>query len=104
MPSSTPKVSVYLITFNQAQFIAKALESVLMQKTVFDYEIVVGDDCSTDGTIEILKSYQQRHPQKLKLVLHNENVGMMRNALDVLANCTGEYIACLEGDDYWTDP
>jgi glycosyltransferase involved in cell wall biosynthesis len=104
MPSSTPKVSVYLITFNQAQFIAKALESVLMQKTAFDYEIVVGDDCSTDGTIEILKSYQQRHAQKIKLVLHGENVGMMRNALDVLANCTGEYIACLEGDDYWTDP
>ncbi len=98
------KVSVYLITFNQAQFIAKALESVLAQKTAFDYEIVVGDDCSTDGTTEILKAYQKRHRGKIRLILHDENVGMMRNALDVLEGCGGEYIACLEGDDYWTDP
>jgi glycosyltransferase involved in cell wall biosynthesis len=98
------KISVFLITFNQAQFVAEALESVLMQQATFDYEVVIADDCSTDGTIEILKDYHKRHPKRIKLILHQKNVGMARNALEVLESCAGEYVACLEGNDYWTDP
>jgi glycosyltransferase involved in cell wall biosynthesis len=99
-----PRLSVYVITFNQAEFVSKALDSVLMQRTTFDYEIIVGDDCSTDGTIEILKEYQTRFPGRIKPLFHEKNVGMMRNAMDTLQKCSGEYVACLEGDDYWTDP
>jgi glycosyltransferase involved in cell wall biosynthesis len=101
--SSNPKLSVEMITFNHAEFIAKALDSVLMQRVHFEYEIVIGDDCSTDGTTEILRDYQRRWPDRIKPVFHATNVGMMRNAMDTLEGCSGEYIACLEGDDYWTE-
>src|SRR5437762_2102790 len=99
-----PKLSAYLITFNQAQFLSQALDSILMQRVSFEYEIVIGDDGSTDGSADLIKSYQRRWPEKIKPVLQEKNVGMMRNAVDTLENCHGEYVACLEGDDYWTDP
>jgi glycosyltransferase involved in cell wall biosynthesis len=98
-----PKLSVAIITFNHAEFIAKALDSVLMQLTSFDYEIIVGDDCSTDGTREIIQTYQQRWPAKITTVFREKNVGMMRNFKETVEQCTGNYIALLEGDDYWTD-
>jgi glycosyltransferase involved in cell wall biosynthesis len=98
-----PKVSVNIITFNHAEFIAKALDSVLMQRTSFDYEIIIGDDCSNDGTREIIEAYHQSFPDKIKPLFRQKNVGMMRNVKETLEACTGEYIAFLEGDDYWTD-
>lgn len=98
-----PKLSVNIITFNHAEFIAKALDSVLMQRVSFDYEIIVGDDCSTDGTRDIIQAYHQRFPHKIKPVLHPTNIGMMRNFTQTLELCTGGYAAILEGDDYWTD-
>lgn len=99
-----PKLSISTICFNQAQFIGQALDSVLMQKTAFEYEIVIGDDCSTDGTREILADYQHRWPAKVKPILREKNVGMQRNGIDTIEKCCGEYLAFLEGDDYWTDP
>jgi glycosyltransferase involved in cell wall biosynthesis len=98
-----PKLSVNIITFNHAEFIAKALDSVLMQSTSFDYEIIVGDDCSTDGTREIIQDYHRRWPAKIKPLLHPKNIGMMRNFTQTMEECTGDYVAILEGDDYWTD-
>src|SRR5687767_5513291 len=97
--SSPPKVSVDMITYNHAPYIAQALDSVLMQKVSFDYEIVIGDDCSTDGTTEILRDYQRRYPDRFKPVLREKNIGASKNATDVLRRLTGEYVACLEGDD-----
>jgi glycosyltransferase involved in cell wall biosynthesis len=99
-----PKVSVNIITFKHAEFIAKALDSVLMQRTSFDYEIVVGDDCSTDGTREIIQAYHQSFPDKIRPLFREKNIGMMRNFTQTMEQCTGEYVAILEGDDYWTDP
>lgn len=99
-----PKVSVCMISFNQAAFIAKALDSVLMQQVPFDYEIVIGDDCSTDGTAEMIRDYQRRWPGKFVPILRPKNVGMCRNFKDTVEHCRGEYVAFLEGDDYWTDP
>lgn len=99
-----PKLSVNIITFNHAEFIAKALDSVLMQRTSFDYEIAVGDDCSNDGTREIIQDYHRRWPRKIRPVLHAKNIGMMRNFTETMGECRGDYIAILEGDDYWTDP
>jgi len=98
------KVSVAMVTYNHEKFIAKALDSVLMQRTNFDYEIVIGEDCSTDNTRAILLDYQKKYPGKFRLLLHEKNLGMHRNGAQTLDACTGEYIAMLDGDDYWTSP
>lgn len=102
--SNHPKISVCVITFNHAELIGKALDSILMQQTTFDYEIVVGDDCSTDGTPEIIRSYQKRWPEKINYLARPSNLGMGKNFHQTLTACKGAYIAILEGDDYWTDP
>jgi glycosyltransferase involved in cell wall biosynthesis len=93
-----------MISFNHVEFIAQALDSVIGQLTSFEYEIVIGDDCSTDGTEQIIRSYQQRLPGKIKRISRNANVGMCRNFSETLQSSCGEYLALLEGDDYWTDP
>ena len=103
-PSQSPKVSVWMITYNHEKFIAQAIESVLMQQTNFDYELVIGEDCSTDGTRAIVEDYQQRYPDKIRALLHEKNIGAYENFARTFAACRGEYIAMLEGDDYWTDP
>jgi len=98
------KVSIAMVTYNHEQYIAKALDSVLMQKTGFDYEIVIGEDCSSDNTRKIVVDYQNRFPGKFRLLLNEKNLGMHRNGAQVLDACTGEYISMLDGDDYWTSP
>jgi glycosyltransferase involved in cell wall biosynthesis len=100
----TPKLSISTICFNQAQFIGQALDSVLMQKASFEYEVVISDDCSTDATRKIIADYQRRWPDKIKPLLREKNVGMQRNGIETIERCRGEYLAFLEGDDYWTDP
>jgi glycosyltransferase involved in cell wall biosynthesis len=98
------KLSVQMVTFNHEAFIAKALDSVLMQRTNFEYEIVIGEDCSTDNTRNILLDYQKRYPHKFKLILNEKNMGMHKNGNQALEACEGEYVAILEGDDYWMSP
>ncbi|HKP54369.1 MAG TPA: glycosyltransferase [Chloroflexia bacterium] len=98
------KVSVLIITYNHERFIAQAVESALMQQTDFDYEIVIGEDCSTDGTREIVRELHRRHPDKIRLLLPEKNLGVARNFAQTLDACHGEYVALLEGDDYWTSP
>jgi glycosyltransferase involved in cell wall biosynthesis len=97
-------VSVAIVTYNHGPFISAALDSVLMQKASFDYEIVVGDDCSTDGARDTLTGYGKRYRDRFCLLLKQHNVGAHRNVKQVLRACKGEYIAFLEGDDYWTSP
>lgn len=99
-----PLVSVLMITFNQEKFIAQAIESVLMQHVNFNYEIVIGEDCSTDQTRDIVLEYQEKNSDSIKLLLQDKNVGMHNNFIDTFYSCRGKYIALLEGDDYWTDP
>lgn len=98
------KVSIAIITYNQEKFIAKALDSILMQQVNFDYEIVIGEDCSTDNTRDIVVNYQNHYPDKIRLLLPETNLGMLQNFVQTLTACQGEYIALLEGDDYWTSP
>jgi len=98
------KVSICMITYNHEEYLSNALDSILMQEVDFNYEIVVGEDCSTDNTRKILLDYKNKHPDKFKLLLPDKNIGMMPNVIATLKACTGEYIAMLEGDDYWTDP
>ena len=99
-----PLVSVWMITYNQESYLGQAVESVLSQKTDFPFEIVIGEDCSTDGTREVCLGFQEKYPDKVRLVLHGENRGLVRNFWETLQHCRGKYVAQLEGDDYWTDP
>ncbi|HLH56716.1 MAG TPA: glycosyltransferase [Verrucomicrobiae bacterium] len=98
----TPKVSVHIVTYNHARFIRQTLDSVLTQDFDAPLEICIGDDASTDGTAEILREYSLRYPDRVRAVLRERNMGPGPNAVDILNKCTGEYIAFLEGDDYWT--
>ncbi|HVW28560.1 MAG TPA: glycosyltransferase [Polyangiaceae bacterium] len=98
------KVSVHLITYNHEHFIARAISSALEQRTDFDFEIVIGDDCSTDGTPAIVDDFRRRHPDRIRVLPRDENLGMHRNHRRTLEACKGEYVAYLEGDDYWTSP
>ncbi len=98
-----PKVSVVTITYNQARYIAQALESVLTQKTTFDFELLVGEDCSTDGTREIVEPHGESIPAR-RVFARPANVGAPSNFQQTLRQARGQYVALLEGDDYWTDP
>jgi glycosyltransferase involved in cell wall biosynthesis len=95
-------VSVAMITYNHEPFIGQAIESVLMQCTDFPFELVIGEDCSTDSTRHVVLDFQRRYPERIRLVLHPENIGMHRNVGATLGACQGNYIASIEGDDYWT--
>ena len=97
------KLSVGILTYNQEAYIRQCLDSVLMQKVDFDYEIVVGDDASTDGTQNILRDYEKHYPGRFVLLLGEKNEGISMNYKKVLTACRGEYVALCEGDDYWTD-
>ncbi len=96
-------VSVLLLTYNHKNYIKQAVHSVLSQDTSFSFEILIGDDCSTDGTTDILKEIFLLHPDKIKLIQDNQNVGALRNEKRLFDAAIGKYIAFLEGDDYWTD-
>jgi glycosyltransferase involved in cell wall biosynthesis len=96
------KLSVAMITYNHERFIAQAIESVLAQKVDFDYEIVIGEDCSTDGTRAVIMDFQRRCPDRIVVLLRERNIGAMRNLAGTIAACRGKYLAVLEGDDYWT--
>lgn len=99
-----PKVSVLLLTRNHEPFIAQALESVLEQQTAFPVEIIVGEDASTDQTRALVEQYARRYPGRVRPLYHPRNVGAGANLRACLAAARGEYLAMLEGDDYWTDP
>lgn len=104
MSQSDIMVSVCCITYNQEKYIAEALESFLMQKTNFKYEIVIGEDCSTDSTKQIIEDYSLKYPGMIRLISDKVNVGSVKNQLRTLKQSKGKYIAMCDGDDYWTDP
>lgn len=97
-------LSICVITYNHSKYISQAIDSFLMQKTDFDFEIIIADDASIDNNQEIIRAYQKKYPDKIKPILRSKNVGMNNNFVDALNHCTGKYIAICEGDDYWTDP
>jgi glycosyltransferase involved in cell wall biosynthesis len=98
-----PKVSVVMTTYNSAAWLTRSIESVLSQQAEFPIEIVLGDDCSQDATVEIARAYQQLHPGTIKVLQRPHNVGIQRNYYETFENCRGEYIAWLDADDCWTD-
>ncbi|MBP8156206.1 MAG: glycosyltransferase [Leadbetterella sp.] len=104
MQKQKPLVSVHLLTYNHAKFIAQSIESVVNQKTNFPFEIVIGDDHSTDGTSQIVDQYAAKYPELIKVVRGKTNGGPQPNSIRILENSQGKYMAALEGDDYWIDP
>jgi len=98
------KVNVLLITYNHEKYIEEAIASILMQRTKFDYEIVVADDYSSDRTKEIIENCLNKSTVKNKILESTGNLGIPKNYQRGFENCFAEYIAILEGDDYWTDP
>ncbi len=104
MQKQKPLVSVHLLTYNHAKFIAQSIESVVNQQTNFPFEIVIGDDHSTDGTSQIVDQYAAKYPDLIKVVRGKTNGGPQPNSIRILENSQGKYMAALEGDDYWIDP
>lgn len=98
-----PILSVIVITYNQEKYIRKCLESILMQKTNFEFEIVVAEDCSPDNTREILVEYKEKNPDIFNLILRDKNIGVNMNSALAIAAAKGKYLAFLEGDDFWLD-
>lgn len=95
------RVSVLVITHNQERYLAQAVQSAVEQDTDFQYEVVIGEDCSSDGTRRIALEMQRRYPHRVRVLPPMDRLGVAQNLLRTLAACRGEYVALLEGDDYW---
>ncbi len=99
-----PSVSVVVTSYNRMNTVGEALDSILAQVCTFDFEIIVGDDCSLDSTQEVLLDYQRRYPKQIKLILQERNVGCGANWATSIKACRGEFICCCDDDDYWHNP
>ena len=99
-----PLVSIVMVTYNHEEYISTAIESVLDQRTSYPYELVIGEDCSTDQTPHIVFDYFEKHPDRIRVITSKNNVGMRRNGLRLYESVRGKYIAFCEGDDCWQDP
>lgn len=93
--------SVAVITYNQEKYIEQTLDSIINQKHDYSYEIVVGDDCSSDGTREIVRQYAEKYPDIVKPVFNEKNLGIIKNYFNVISHCSGKYIMECAGDDFW---
>lgn len=104
MVHNSPLVSVSMICYNAEAFIAESIESILNQKVDFPIELVIGDDCSIDNTRQICETYAQKHPEKIRLLPPENNLGIGGNTARTMGSCRGKYIAVCDGDDIWIDP
>ena len=95
-----PKVSVCVVTYNQEKYIHQCLQSIVDQQTSFDFEVIVSDDCSTDGTDLIIKDFFKKYPNLIRPIFHEKNIGPYENYIFVHGLATGEYIAHIDGDDF----
>ena len=98
-----PKVSVLMLAYNQAPYIAKAISSVLEQRARFPFELIIGDDASMDETRGIALEAQRAYPESVRVLFSEQNVGMHANHGRLVSAARGEFIAYCEGDDYWLD-
>ena len=103
MQEKTPKVSVCIVTYNQEKYIRQCLQSIVDQETDFDFEVIVGDDCSTDGTRSIINHFESAYPKLVRLIQQEKNTGGMQNYLTVHQAAAGDYVCHVDGDD-WVRP
>ncbi len=101
--SKQPLLSVLIIAYNHERYIKQTLDSVLMQQTTFNFEIVIGDDASSDNTRAICNAYVEKYPNVIRLMPESLNLGVVPNFIRTFQACRGKYIAHLDGDDYWID-
>lgn len=101
---SDPLVSVFMLVYNHAPFLRDSVASVIAQQTDFEFELLVGEDCSNDESGAVARALQKQHPEVIRVITSDTNVGMARNKLRLVAASRGEFIAFCEGDDYWSDP
>lgn len=94
------KVSVCVVTYNQKDFISQCLESIINQETDFNFEVIVGDDCSSDGTRIIIENFAIKYPNLIKPIFNEKNIGVCNNIIQVYGKAGGEYIAHMDGDDF----
>lgn len=97
-------ISVIVCTYNQEDTIARTLDSVLAQRCHVPFEIVIGEDCSTDGTLAVCQTYEKQHPDIIRIIANKHNKGIVDNYFNCIEACRGEYIADCAGDDFWIDP
>lgn len=94
-------LSVIVITYNQEEYISQTLDSILSQEQGYPYEIVIGEDYSTDGTKRIIEEYAKKYPEIIKPIYNKPNLGLIKNYFNTLSLCSGKYIMECAGDDYW---
>lgn len=99
-----PLVSVLMIVYNQDDFLAQAIESIVTQRCQFMFELIIGDDVSMDGSLQVALEYQRRYPRVIRVLHGGRNLGMTENSRRVRAAARGPFLAWCEGDDYWCDP
>ncbi len=97
-------VSVIVPSYNRMDIVSQTIDSILSQKCNFRYEIIIGDDCSTDGVRDILIAYKEKYPEIIQLLFHEKNIGLAANWATCLKSCKGKYIANCDNDDYWHNP
>lgn len=97
-------ISVCVFAYNKAKHINKCIESILMQKTAFTFNIILGEDYSTDETREICQYYKSQYPNKIILLDRKRNLGQVQNYYDTINNATGKYVSLMDADDFWIDP
>lgn len=99
-----PLVSVLMIAYNHESYLAEAIDSIVSQRCEFAFELIIGEDASTDGSLKILLDYQRRFPGVIRLLHGGPNLGMNANSRRVRAAARGEFLAWCEGDDFWCSP
>jgi glycosyltransferase involved in cell wall biosynthesis len=105
VPQEGPRLSVLLVTYNHECYVGRALESLFKQEYPGPIELVIADDASTDATLELIRAYERRDPRFVFTYLAEDaNVGITKNYQRGFGACSGEYVAVLEGDDYWVSP
>ncbi len=97
-------ISVIVCTYNQEETIGRTLDSILMQQCHMPFEIIIGEDCSSDHTLDVCQQYAQKHPDIIRILANKPNKGLVDNYFDCILASKGEYIADCAGDDFWTDP
>lgn len=102
--SDEPILSICMICYNQADYIAQAIDGVLKQTCEFRTLLIIGEDCSTDATRSVCEKYAAKYPDQIRLLPSSKNLGAMENFVRTLAQARGKYVALCEGDDYWVDP
>ena len=101
--SSTPKITILMPIYNKEQYIAEAIESVLMQEMNYNFQLIIIDDKSVDKGLEIARKYQSKHPKKIRIITNEKNEGCLAATLKGYEQTKTEYFCVLDPDDYWID-